>query len=103
MCLIAPSQEPIITASALAERAIAFVADPFRIVVGEAVYVFAEAWDRSTQRGQIAVFHLNGRDRVIRSGIVLAEPFHLSYPCVFKYRGQYYMLPEAWESGELIL
>jgi hypothetical protein len=103
MRLVAPSSEPIITAASLTGSDIAFVADPFRIAVKNTVYVFAEAWSRAQQRGQIAVFQLNSCDQVIESEIVLDEPFHLSYPCVFKHDGSYYLLPEAWECGHLIL
>jgi hypothetical protein len=103
MRLMAPSEEPLITAAHLTGRDIAFVADPFRIVVNNATYVFAEAWSRSEQRGQIALFQLNSFDQVVESDIVLAERFHLSYPCVFEHGGFYYMLPEAWECGHLVL
>lgn len=103
MRLVAPSKEPIITAESLTGCDIAFVADPFRIAVNDATYVFAEAWSRSQQRGQIAVFQLNSFNQVVESAIVLAEPFHLSYPCVFKQGGFYYMLPEVWECGQLVL
>jgi hypothetical protein len=103
MRLIAPSSKPIIAAEHLAQMDIVFVADPFRIALKDATYVFAEVWSRSEQRGQIAVFRLNARDQIVDSDIVLAEPFHLSYPCVFKHGSDYYMLPEAWESRQLIL
>lgn len=103
MCLIAPSLKPIITAENIFNHDVAFVADPFRIVANGNTYVFAESWSRSNKRGQIAAFHLNDSSQVIDSSTVLDEPFHLSYPCVFKYREEYYMLPEAWESGQLIL
>jgi hypothetical protein len=103
MRLVGPSKSPIIAAENLASRDIAFVADPFRAAVKGTTYVFAEAWSRSAQRGRIAVFRLNVLSQVVESSIVLAEPFHLSYPCVFKQGGEYYMLPEAWESGLLIL
>lgn len=103
MRLVAASEKPIIAAENLAGGDIAFVADPFRIAEQDATYVFAEAWSRSAQRGQIAAFRLNARAEVVESDIVLAEPFHLSYPCVFKQGGDYYMLPEALESGQLVL
>jgi hypothetical protein len=103
MRLIAPSAQPIVTAENIAGCDIAFVADPFRIAVKGASYVFAEAWSRSVKRGQIAVFKLSACGQVLESAIVLAEPFHLSYPYVFSLGGHYYMLPEAWESGQLVL
>ncbi|HID97224.1 MAG TPA: hypothetical protein EYP57_03415 [Thermodesulfobacteriaceae bacterium] len=35
--------------------------------------------------------------------IVLDEPFHLSYPYVFKWQDEYYMIPESTAAGELRL
>lgn len=103
MRLFATSTEPLIAVESLPGRDIAFVADPFRIVARGAEYVFAEAWSRSGRRGQIAAFRLDAGVRVAESGIALAEPFHLSYPYVFEHGGRHYMLPEAWESGQLVL
>lgn len=37
------------------------------------------------------------------TSIALQESFHLSFPNVFRYKEEYYMIPEAWESGELRL
>jgi hypothetical protein len=103
MRLIAPSAKPMIDSANLDSGDIAFVADPFRMVVDNAIYILAEAWSRSAQRGQIAAFAMNSCGQVMDWRIVLAEPFHLSYPCVFSHDGEYYMLPEAWESGQLLL
>lgn len=103
MRLVEPSSKPIIAAEHLIELDAAFVADPFRITLKDTTYVFAEVWSQSVHRGQIAVFQLNIRDQIVDSDIVLAESFHLSYPCVFNCGGNYYMLPEAWESQQLIL
>jgi hypothetical protein len=103
MRLFAPSAKPIIAAGMIPGRDIAFVADPFWAAAHDAAYVFAEAWSQSEQHGQIAAFRLDSRRQVAESGIALGEPFHLSYPCVFKHGDQHYMLPEAWESGQLVL
>jgi hypothetical protein len=35
--------------------------------------------------------------------IVLDEPFHLSYPYVFHWGKEYYMIPEAWQSNSVRL
>jgi hypothetical protein len=101
--LVAEAALPLIDESKLAGGDIAFVADPFHVTVGGTTFILAEAWSKSAQRGRIAAFELGADDRVVHSAIVLAEAFHLSYPCVFECAGSYYMLPEAWESGNLIL
>jgi hypothetical protein len=93
----------LISASSLTGDDTSFVADPFRMVTAQGEFVFAEAWSQSLQRGQIAAFLLGADGAVVRSRIVLAEPFHLSYPCVFEYEGECFMIPEAWESGYVSL
>ena len=103
MRLFAPSRRPIIVAQHLAGDDVAFVADPFRIESNGQTFIFTEVWSRSEQRGKIAVFQINRGGVVEHSAIVLAESFHLSYPCVFKEAETYYMLPEAWETGQLVL
>lgn len=100
--LSAPSPTPFLAAEHLGDD-FAFVADPFRVVVRGVTYVLAEAWSRSAGRGQIAAFEVGPLGQVVNSAIVLAEPFHLSYPCVFELEGDFYLLPEAWESGKLML
>ncbi len=96
------SGEPLITPACLGSAAFSFVADPFRVVSDGVEYVFVEAWNTGEERGQIAVVELV-QGAVHAADIVLAPPFHLSYPCVFAHDGSYYMLPEAWESGALLL
>lgn len=92
---------PLLTPACLGSE-FGFVADPFRIAFDGTEYIFAEVWYPSAERGQIAVFEMAG-DSIRSAEVVLAEPFHLSYPCVFEADGCYYMLPEAWESGALLL
>lgn len=103
MQLVAESAAPLIKGAMVSGGDAAFVADPFYMTIGDSSFILAEAWSRSAQRGRIAAFELDAEGQIVRSAIVLAEPFHLSYPCVFERDGSYYMLPEAWESGQLVL
>lgn len=68
--------------------------------------VFFEHYDKTLGRGIIAcgdlisdggVFSLNN----VRS--VLEEPYHLSHPCVFSDQGHWYLLPEAADTGGVVL
>lgn len=79
-----------------------YLADPFGIERDGVVTVFAEAYDYRTRRGDIRYFQFDGLSCVGR-GVVLAEPFHLSYPSLIEDGGQLYMLPEAHKSGTLTL
>ena len=56
-----------------------------------------------TDRGEIA--WATSSDAVVWSyrKIVLREPFHLSYPYVFEWQGQYYMIPETHQAESVRL
>jgi hypothetical protein len=78
-------------------------ADPWVVEHKHQAYVFAEELPYDTGRGRIVV--LDPEDpspRPLRT-VVLEEPWHLSYPCVFRHGGDYYMLPECAASGALRL
>jgi hypothetical protein len=77
----------------------AFVADPFMVRRGATWYMFFEVFNNDTYQGEIGMASSNdGRDWKYRQ-IVLTEPYHLSYPYVFEWEGEYYMLPETLEPG----
>jgi hypothetical protein len=65
--------------------------------------MFFEVLNGITGRGEIALaesfdgFHWNYRQ------IVLSEPFHLSYPYVFKWENEFYMIPESSENKAIRL
>jgi hypothetical protein len=75
-----------------------FVADPFVVRDGEAYHLFVEVMERATGHGVIA--SASSRDGLdwTYDGVVLREPFHLSYPQVFSWRDRHYMVPETNET-----
>jgi len=78
-----------------------YIADPFFIFNNDQYFLFTEL--KGDKDADIALFtSLDGKN-FIYDDIVLDEPFHLSYPQVFKYRKEFYMLPEAKQSGNLLL
>ena len=77
-------------------------ADPFCIKKDDKYYIFCEMLDSFSGYGSIGVFeYSNGLLSRIRQ--VLKEPFHLSYPNVFFYKDNYYMIPETAESNQIRL
>ena len=70
-------------------------ADPF-LVDG---LVFAEIMKKG--KGIIAV--ADSREKILEFIPVLEEKFHLSYPHVFNHSGKWYMIPETFQSGSIIL
>ena len=84
---------PVLTAADIKDMPARFVADPFLIQEQDTFYLFFEVL--GVDRGVIGLAtSVDGRHwRYER--IVLEEPFHLSYPNVFKWKDDYYMVPES--------
>lgn len=96
-------QNPILSYKDISDVRANFVADPF-IVVEEGIwYMFFEIMNEDTDRGEIglAISDDGFRWKYVQS--VLREPFHLSYPYVFKWQGNYYMIPETLPKDAVIL
>ena len=69
-------------------------ADPIIRRIEDEYYVFMEAYNKWSGIGSISVSKvLEGR--LSRPRIALTESFHLSFPEVFKYNNNYYMIPET--------
>ena len=81
----------------------AFVADPFLVRERDQWFVFFELFNLASGRGEIAVARSADLHTWTFDGVVLAEPFHLSYPFVFKEGDSYYMVPESRAAQEVRL
>lgn len=77
-------------------------ADPILFDYDDKSWVFCECFDRRTGKGVIAASRF-------RAGVleppqpVLEEPFHLSFPLVFRWRGEIWMIPETGHDHSLCL
>jgi len=88
-------RNPVLTAAAVTDLKVDIVAHPFMVVTDSMYYLFFTAKDGSTDMGGIgSAQSRNGLDWKYRR-IVIKEPFVLAYPYVFKWRDDYYMIPEA--------
>lgn len=94
---------PIITAAHVSDARAEFVADPFGINVDSNWYVFFEFMNREKGKGEIGWAFSNDLQDWTYGGTALAENFHLSYPAVYEASGEFWMVPETWESGEVRL
>lgn len=72
-----------------------FWADPFLWHVNGTNYIFYEELPFQTGKGHISCIRLDSNLDIISNEIVLERPYHLSYPFLFEYDGQLYMLPET--------
>ncbi len=66
-------------------------------------WMFFEVFNGATARGEIGL--ASSRDGLVweYGGLVLREPFHLSYPYVFRSGNDYYMIPETLGIGAIQL
>jgi hypothetical protein len=65
--------------------------------------MFFEVLNKATDQGDIGLATSTDTLKWDYKQIVLDESFHLSYPYVFKWKGEYYMLPETGESNSIRL
>ncbi len=76
-----------------------FVADPFMIREGGLWYLFFEVLNEITYKGEIAVaVSADARSWQYR-GLVLVEDWNVSYPYVFRWQGEFYMVPEMYQQN----
>lgn len=72
-----------------------FWADPFVLERDGRYYIFIEELVYSDNRGHIAVIEMDREGRASQPVVVLRRPYHLSYPFLFEYEGDLYMIPES--------
>ncbi|KAG2672291.1 hypothetical protein I3760_13G034000 [Carya illinoinensis] len=101
-----PVANPVLTCASVSDAGFPsnFVADPFLYIKGDTLYLFYETKNSITLQGDIGVAKSTDKGASWQQvGIALDEDWHLSYPYVFNYLGQIYMMPESSEKGELRL
>jgi len=89
------SARPVLFASDVTDAPAIFLADPFMLQVDGMWHMFFEVLDRSNRLGIIGHATSIDGETWTYDRIVLREPFHLSYPCVFEADGDYWMVPET--------
>jgi len=92
---------PVLTRESITDVPAAFVADPFMVRVDGGWYMFMEvmASRPGSTKGEIGLATSQDGYRWSYQRIVLAEAFHLSYPYVFEWNSDYYMIPESSDAG----
>ena len=80
-----------------------FLADPFFIKVKDTFYLFFEHKKTKKDHAEIGLLTSIDGKKYTYQGTVLKEKFHLSYPQVFEYKKNYYMIPESQGSNQVLL
>ena len=80
-------------------------ADPFILDVTESdIFVLAEEYQYSTNKGRIAELVVDRDSCVLKElNIILELDTHLSFPAIWREKGQIFVYPESWGSGALSL
>ncbi|KAL5654471.1 hypothetical protein ACJX0J_033790, partial [Zea mays] len=101
-----PVANPVLTCGTATEAGYPsnFVADPFLYVEGDTLFIFFETKTTTSMQGDIGVARSFDQGATWEFlGIALDEAWHLSYPFVFKYENEIYMMPEGNKKKELRL
>jgi hypothetical protein len=89
------ARTPALGARDVTDADAGFVADPFMLPAEEGWHMFFEVFDRAEGLGRIALASSRDGLHWTYQQLVLREPFHLSYPYVFRWNGDHYMVPET--------
>ena len=79
-----------------------FYADPFLVEDEGKTWLFFEDYIYKTGRGNISCAEVTNGE-IGNAVLVLERPYHLSYPCVFRDGGEWFMIPETAANGTVEL
>jgi hypothetical protein len=94
---------PVFKAEYVTDIPAKFVADPFLIREGNFWYLFFEVYNKNTKQGDLAFASSTNTLKWNYGQVILDEPFHLSYPYIFKWENNYYLIPESFEANSIRL
>lgn len=80
-----------------------FWADPFVVFKEDKYYIFLEEFEYSKRKGRLSVVSITELGEMGAIVPVLDKPYHLSYPFVFEFEGEYYMMPESGQNRTIDL
>ncbi len=75
-----------------------FWADPHVIYRQGKYYLFIEEFLFEKNRGHISLMEMDEEGNYSEPVTILERPYHLSYPFVFEFENEYYMVPESAEN-----
>jgi hypothetical protein len=99
----APIKNPVLTHEHVTDIPATFVADPFMVRADTTWYMFFEVANALTRRGEIGLARSDDGLKWTYVQSVLREPYHLSYPYVFRAGSDFYMLPETVDAKSIRL
>ncbi len=97
------ARNPVLSRRDITDALVSFVADPFMIRDRDNWLMFFEVFNHQQQRGEIAFASSADGYSWDYQHIILSEDFHLSYPYVFEFESNWYMIPESCEAKSVRL
>lgn len=86
---------PVLTGKDVDDIDASFVADPFMLFKDGKYSMFFEVWNRETNHGDIGYAESENGKYWDYKKIIIDEEFHLSYPYVFEWDNDYYLIPAS--------
>lgn len=80
-----------------------FLADPFVASEAGRRHLLLEDFRFDQNKGVIAAYRIEDDRSATPLGVVLEEPFHLSFPFLFRHEGSLYMIPESAANRDIRL
>ena len=80
-----------------------FFADPFVIKKNEKHYVFVEDYIKKDSKAVISVIEIDNKDNHKYFTNIIEEDFHLSFPFIFEYENDLFMIPESSKNRDIRL
>lgn len=78
-------------------------ADPILFEYLGKTWLFVEAFNKEIKRGEIGVFEVNAKGTVSNYQTIISLGCHMSYPYVFSYKEEIYMIPETGADNKIYL
>jgi hypothetical protein len=96
-------KNPVLSNHTTSDISARLLADPFMLKHNNMLFMFFEVLNNKSRVGEIAMATSEDGFRWSYNQVVLAEPFHLSYPYVFQYQDRHFMIPESKSIGAIRL
>ncbi len=96
-------KNPAISRKDVTDAYTEFVADPFIVRLQSEWLMFFEIFNLSSNKGEISFARSQDGLTWDYQHTILSEDFHLSYPYVFEFESNWYMIPESCEADSVRL
>ena len=80
-----------------------FYADPFPIFKNNKYYIFIEEFLYNSNKGHISVITMDKNGKYSTPKKIIEKPYQLSYPFIFQYKRNYFMIPETLQNKTIEL